>query len=239
MKLYLSFGLKDEFVATDFRMCIVSFLKKILSSKYTQVYEELYSENAIKDFTFSVYFPNSSIKKNYIYVTEKIMAVTLSGVRDDLMVMFYNAALAYKHYSHPMPNGQIMTLNKVHFANTKQILGDKMVIKFLSPLLVRKHSDEKDTYLTYKDNEFLEYLNINATLLLKSLGIQENLKINNFIPLEAKHTVIKNKELMFQASIGTFVLEADNKLINILYQAGLGSKRGLGFGMFEVMGGQK
>ena len=59
----------------------------------------------------------------------------------------------------------------------------------------------------------------------------------SFKPLKAAVTVVKHDDLLYQANIGTYFIEADNELINILYKAGLGSKRGLGFGMFEVLGG--
>lgn len=237
MKLHLQFLLKNEYLSNDYRFCIISFLKKVLSDKYNEEYEQLYALNNIKDFTFSAYFPKCSIEKNHIYIPDRIMNVTFSGHRDALIIKFYNAMLAYKDYTYPMKNNQAITLKKVRLTQTKEVTGEKCIIKFLSPLLVRKHTKEKDTYLTYKDDDFLKYLNMNTQILLENIGIQEKYLISNFKPIRGRTTVIKNDNLMFQANIGTYSIEADNKLINILYKSGLGSKRGLGFGMFEILGG--
>jgi CRISPR-associated endoribonuclease Cas6 len=237
LKLHLQFSLKNEYLSNDFRMVIISFLKKALSDKYSEEYEKLYSLNNIKDFTFSVYFPNSSIEKHHIYVPDKKMSVTFSGYRDELIIKFYNAMLKYKNHDYPMKNNQTMTLKRIRLSPTRKAKGSQCIIKFLSPLLVRKHTKEKDIYLTYEDEGFLEQLNINTKKLLESINVKEKYTIKSFKPLKAAVTVVKHDDLLYQANIGTYFIEADNELINILYKAGLGSKRGLGFGMFEVLGG--
>ena len=117
-----------------------------------------------------------------------------------------------------------------------QEITDKMQIKFLSPLVVRGRQNQKDYYYSYRHQEFLDILKIN---------IKEQLSITNLskelvdeISLEAvdtKKTVIKFYEKNIECSLGTFQIEGKKELLKYLYQAGIGSKRSSGFGMFEIL----
>lgn len=236
MKLHLGFSLKEINVNNDFRFSIVSLIKKVLSDNYPEDFNSIYSNNRIKSYTFSAYFPDCILNERYISVPNRQMAITLTAYEDDFIVKLYNAFLNFKYKSYPLKDNQIITLNNVRLANTKSIDATQTVIKFLSPLLVRKHIDDKDNYLTYKDDEFNKYLNYNTSKLAVKLNVPYNSDIK-LTGLKGKTTVVKMDGLLYQANIGNFILEGDNAVINMLYKTGLGSKRGLGFGMFEILGG--
>jgi CRISPR-associated endoribonuclease Cas6 len=236
MKLHLGFNLKELDVNNDYRYTIVSLIKKVLSDSYVDDYNNIYSTNNIRSYTFSAYFPNCSLNEKYISVPSKKMFITLTAYEDDFILKLYNSFLKFKFKSYPLKDNQVITLNKVRLSITNKIEATKVVIKFLSPLLVRKHIDDKDYYLSYKDGDFNEYLNYNTVKLAENLKIPCNSKIQ-LTELKSKITVVKSDDLLFQSNIGTFILEGDNNIINMLYKTGMGSKRGLGFGMFEVLGG--
>ena len=40
---------------------------------------------------------------------------------------------------------------------------------------------------------------------------------------------------MIECSIGIFKLQGDKTLLNYLYRAGIGAKKAMGFGLFEVI----
>ena len=84
-------------------------------------------------------------------------------------------------------------------------------------------------------------------IFLKQLknNIKEQLKISN-LPLEvvddfnieavqAKKVIVKFYEKKIETSTGIFRITGDKQLLNYLYQAGIGSKRSSGFGMFKIL----
>lgn len=236
MKLVLGFELSSEKVDIDYRSSILSFIKHLLSTKYEDDYNSLFSNPTMKSYTFSVYFPNITMEEGSVRAGEKQMSVTISGYDHALIAKLYNASLHEKHKGYPMKNNT-MVLQRVRLDNAKKRLKERSVIKFLCPLIVRKRIGNKDTYLTYKDEDFNKYVNITISNLFKQLEIsKDNINID-LKPFNARTTVIKHGQLMYQANIGTFILEGDTGILEVLYQTGIGSRRGQGFGMFEIIGG--
>jgi CRISPR-associated endoribonuclease Cas6 len=164
------------------------------------------------------------------------MNVIISGVDAALILKFYNSALAFKNLGYPLKTNE-MILRKIRLDNRLPEIKEKMLIKFLSPLIVRKREDNKDTYLVGVDEEFEKYINISIYNLFDSLGIKDIYNPIKLTPIDAKKTVIKSDGLMFNATFGNFIIEGDKNVISVLYQAGIGSRRAQGFGLFEIVGG--
>lgn len=235
MKLILGFELTAKEVELNYRETVLSFIKHMLSFKYPSDYEQLFTQPIMKSYSFSVYFPDVALSQNIVLASDKQMSVTITGCDNILIAKLYNSALFMKNKSYPMLNNS-MTLKKVRLDNFIPKIQEKNLIKFLSPLVVRKRVDNKDTYLNFDDQEFNKYINISIENLCNQLGISPCGTIK-LTPFNAKKTVIKQDNLFFEANLGTFVLEGDKDIISLLYQTGIGSRRSQGFGMFEIIGG--
>ena len=118
----------------------------------------------------------------------------------------------------------------------KQIDTEEITIKFMSPLVVRSHSKDKDYYYSYKDEQFKDVLKINIKQQLKITNISEELvdklEINAIKP---KKVIVKFYEKKIETSTGIFKISGDKELLKYLYDAGIGSKRSSGFGMFQII----
>lgn len=91
-------------------------------------------------------------------------------------------------------------------------------------------------YYAYDKEEFQKYIRINIEeqLTAENLNIQ---LLNNFeiTPINAKKIIIPVYEKMIECSLGIFELYGNTELLKYLYKAGIGSKKAMGFGLFEII----
>ncbi|MDR1905577.1 MAG: CRISPR-associated endoribonuclease Cas6 [Clostridiales bacterium] len=236
MRLELKFLLKNAEIETDYRASIMSFFKYALEKKYSLLYKELYDSNNVKPFSFSVFLPDAKIDGHRYILSGNIFSVKFSSSDTALLFSFYNAMTnaVSLGYDYELPFENSLRLIKVSYSNTQKIASQKVLIKFLSPLLVRAHEKEgnKDRYLDYTSEDFGERLQDVVGFYLKTRGIK-NGKIT-LKPIEAKRTVAVCMKLKFNCSYGEFELTARPDIIEELYLAGVGSRRSEGFGLFDI-----
>lgn len=255
MRIKLHFELENNIIQNDYRILILSFIKNSLEKKFEESYKEIYGKKGVmKFFTFSVYLPNPKIEKDKILLGKNYFSVDFSIYDNKQFIEFYNSFNSRiasinkeektdKENSYPLKNNK-MKLKNITMVNEKVINSDRVRIKFLSPLVVRKHEEitinekrkGKDIYLDFKDNDFNEQLNYSVSRLIKDLKLNEvnsNIKLTAFNM--ARKTVVNFKNIFINSSIGEYIISGDSKLLNILYKTGIGSRRSEGFGMFEVI----
>jgi len=233
----LEFELLTERLDNDYRFGIVSFFKSILSDKYPEYFTSLYAKTDMKGFTFSVYLPSASIQAEFTTIPSKRMSVTVSGINQEFIMRLYNAAINARGKTYPMKQGQRIQLKKCLITSSKILTQNTLAVKFLSPLLVRVHTAEnKDRYLSFNDEGFSSSINMSLTRLRKDLGRDPKHEMITIQPLrKAAATVRRSDGLKFQGNIGEYIISGDIIDLNLLNQAGMGSKCSLGFGMFEAL----
>ena len=151
----------------------------------------------------------------------------------------YNSLLLKRKQEYKIPLNNTITLNSLNIKENELIDSSEIKIKFISPLLVRKRENGKDTYLDYTSKDFNNQLNQVVMQFIETLQEKfDNTEIS-LTPIKASRTIVKNMGLKFNASYGEFLLKGDKKLLNYLLESGIGSRRGEGFGMFKVLSNEK
>lgn len=237
MRYKLYFNLENENMSIQYRKSILSFIKKSLQEYDEEQYKKFYNErdNIIKPFTFAVFFKNSKFNGDTIIVDSKTMELNISAEDYNTGIVLYNAFNHQRNKKFSLNNNS-MTLKNIILLPEKQINTEEIIIKFLSPLVVRSREDNKDYYYSYSNSEFLNTLKVNVKMQLQISDLSETLvETLNIDSIDAKKTVVKFYEKQIETSIGTFKLSGDIKLLNYLYKSGIGSKHSAGFGMFEVL----
>ncbi|MBO5348781.1 MAG: CRISPR-associated endoribonuclease Cas6 [Clostridia bacterium] len=237
MRYKLYFNLENENISIQYRKSILSFIKKSLQEYDEEQYKKFYNErdNIIKPFTFAVFFKDSKFNGDNIIVNSKSMELNMSTEDYNTGIVLYNAFNHQRNKKFSLNNNS-MTLKNMVLLPEKEIDKEEIIIKFLSPLVVRSRIDNKDYYYSYSDSEFLNILKLNIKMQLKISDLPETLVENlNIEPITAKKTVVKFYEKQIEASLGTFKLSGNIDLLNYLYKVGIGSKHSAGFGMFEVI----
>lgn len=237
MRLKLTFHLENELFPIQYRKNIMSFIKLSLNEYNEKYYRRLYNErdNIIKPYTFAVFLKGAKFKEDEILVENKRVELNMAIADREIAVILYNSFNHQKHKKFPI-NKNSMTLENITMLLEKEIKENEMTIKFMSPLIVRDRENQKDFYYSFEHKEFLETLKINIKEQLKitNLPIQyvDDFKIET---IEGKKVITKFYEKKIEGTLGIFKLSGNKELLKYLYQAGIGSKRSSGFGMFQVI----
>lgn len=237
MRMKLYFTLENTNIPIDYRKNIISFIKKSLSEYSENEFKKYYNQkdNIIKPYAFSIFFRQPQINGKEIIVEDKKFEMNMTIENYETAITLYNAFNHQKNKKFSI-NQNSWTLQNIALIPEKEIKDDKIVIKFQSPLCVRRRENKKDYYYSCEREEFKETLKLNIKEQLKITDIPaekaETLKIT---PIKAKKTIIKFYEKQIECSTGIFELEGDIELLNYLYKAGMGSKHSAGFGMFQIV----
>ncbi len=237
MRLKLNFDLENEFLPIQYRKSVISFIKQSLSEYNTEYYKKFYNDKdtTIKPITFAVFFHNPKFEEDKIYIEEKRIELNISIADYETSIIFYNAFNHQKNKKFSLDKNS-WTLKNINMLLEKAIDSEEITIKFMSPLVVRNHTRDNDYYYSFNDKEFKNILKVNIKQELKITNIPEelvdNLEIN---AIKAKKVIIKFYEKKIETSTGTFKISGDKQLLKYLYDAGIGSKRSSGFGMFQIM----
>lgn len=251
MRIKLHFELENNIIPKDYRILILSFIKNNLEKNFNESYKEIYGEKpTVKFFTFSVYLPKPKIEKEKIELDRNYFNVLFSIYDNKQFIEFYNSFNSMiiknenKENYYPLKDNK-MKLKNITMENEKNIMSNRVRIKFLSPLVLRNHKEitinkkrkGADIYFDFNDSDFNEQINYSVSRLIKDLKLNEvnsNIKLKPYNNL-ARKTVVSFKNILINSSIGEYILEGDSELLNILYKTGIGSRRSEGFGMFEVI----
>lgn len=236
MIITLSAKLKKAEFITDNRPSLVSFLKNAFSEYGNGLFEKYYAEhkNILKSFCFSMKLSNPVFKGEIIDLSDEKIEITINTYDPAEGIDIYNALVKQRGKAFPLPNQNSMTVSDVSIRNHKPITSNTIMIKMRSPLLVRKHDGKKDRYLTPDSEEFNEFfqLSVKDFLTKESIDIPGDIEI---IPVKPKKTVPVAFGYKISGNLGTYILRGDVKLLNLLYQSGIGARRSQGFGAFEII----
>lgn len=233
MRIKLYFETNTNEIEGDIKRSFISFMKKTLSEYDENIYHYLYKRNQIKPYSFSVYLPGVIKEATKTKINNNFVIFEISVLDSKFACHFYNALQKNKNKSYPFGSA-LFVCKKITAETSKQCQNNKIIIKLKSPLVLRKRVGNKDTYYTYKDNEFNNIFNELVNYQLSTLGLptDPNIKIKT---IEGKTVMDKIFGLCIYASAGIYMLEGDKEVLTILSQTGIGSRRSEGYGLFNVL----
>ena len=238
MRLQFDFRLKNLSISKEIHRINLSLIKYALSTNDQPLFNELYGDknSNLKPFTGSCYLPIKSYEDECILLKEPRMSLYLSSPEIELGICLYNAFQKLLKKRIKIKDQEVI-LEEIKMLQEKPMNERSIVIKMLSPILVRRE-DYKDLYLTAQDNFFklrLEEIITNQITVLKpelSKFLTDNpIEIQ---PIQPRKVVIKNYDQYIDGNLGYYLLSSHPKVLNYLYQSGIGSRRSMGFGMFDV-----
>lgn len=235
----MQFRLEKNFLPREIDRVMVSFLKAATQKYSQEFYEELYdkSKSIIKNFVFSYYLPGAKFCENRIELSKNEFTLFFSDVDQTELLHFFNAFQGMRYKSYPM-NGNSMQLVSMRMQKLDEIEDNEIIIKFQSPLIVRRHNptDNTDIYYTCEMDGFQEALKDNVEIFVEKLGIAVSVDDFSIEVIKGKKVVSPVFGRNTDASLGIFRLKGSCQLLNILLLAGLGVRRSEGHGKFIVIG---
>lgn len=241
MRFSLTLNLEKNIIPIEYRKIILSYIKNAISKcNNGKYYDDFFKDTIQKDYSFSVILPKSKFSRNEIDLEDnqiKILFTTHDENKAGLIL--FNAFIAQKNRKFPLPNENSMILKSITMNKREEIINSKVIFKTTlgSALCVREHNREtnKDIYHVYNDTEFREKLAVVLNNQIKEYGLLSeigNIKVN---PIQCNKVVIKHYRRFIDASVGMFQVEGDPKILQYLYDVGIGSRRSSGFGMIDLI----
>lgn len=234
MQLRLKFLLAQPFLPKQTDRLFVSFIKN--AAKNAGLFEEMFGTNRSKTFCFSCYLPGAKFQEDRIKLAERGFTIFFSDYNPAQLLRLYNSFLKLKDTFYPVAELNTMMLERISLDRRVKIRTNAVVIRMLSPLVVREHDvrTNHDTYLAYSDPAFSESLKRSLTKLLRYWKLPFSTEDFSITPLRCKTVVTTTFRQSMIGNIGLFQLTGSPALLNFLYDAGLGSRRNAGRGKFEI-----
>lgn len=237
-QLKLSIQLENNRLPGELERPVVSFLKASIQKESHELYEKLFcSKKAVlKSYCFSYYLPQAVFEKRAIYLGNPEFTIFFSDADMEELLHFYNGFLKMRFVKYPL-NGNSMCLTHVAIVPLKEIREDHIIVKMLSPLLVREHDREnnKDRYCLFDEDNFSDVLKENTGYFMEQMGYGFSMEGFSIKPVKAKKVVVPAFGKLVDGNLGVYQLAGPPGLLNILLSAGIGSRRSEGRGKFQVI----
>lgn len=210
-----------------------------LSADYPDFAEMLHEEGGqfgkrrYKPFTFGPLKGKYSVKNKQIVFSEDIIWEIRSC--DDGLIFILN-----EYFENNGIKLLSNELKNVNTAVTNTVIHDSRVrIKVLSPVVAYSTPEDDSHTYYYTPEEFGFYELTKQNALKRYVAIYgESADELNIRPVSIRQkdkVVTRYQGIIIEGWKGKYELEGDPKLINFLYQTGLGAKNAQGFGMFDAI----
>lgn len=237
MRFKLYFQLENTKLDIQYRKSIISFIKHAIQEYDENLFEQMYSANTKKTFTWAPILSKPKFEKEEVILQDTNFSIIFSAYNYLYALHIYNALFNQKFKKFSL-NQNSMTLQNISMIPEKQIQNNSIKIKMVSPIICRNHDQitKKDMYYSFEREEFQEFIRINILEQMKNENLDSSLLEGFEIkPLQAKKIIVTLYEKKIECSIGTFELKGNRKLLDYLYKAGIGSKKAMGFGLIEII----
>lgn len=242
MRFRVDLQLEKDLIPKDKNRIILSIIKKCFKSCSVTYFNDLYEKelNKSKNFTFSLYMGKCEFLRDEIHIPNKRITLNFSTVGYEDGVMFFNSFLSNQGKSFVIKENSI-TIGKVNLVTEKNIYNNEVTFKTMSPIVVREHSgDNKKTwyhslntnagYSIFMTNIKHQLYNVFGEQVQSDLDdIQIEVSPNN------KQVKVKNYGIEVLSNVGLIKVKSAPYILEYLYKAGIGSKRGVGFGMVDIV----
>lgn len=257
----LQIEIKTNMMPILYRHRILAFIKESLSKVDNSYKKDLYDVNIAKPFSFYLQIPTKTrkatiqIDKNFVVEDDvvdlkKTINLYISSSDDHFIITFLKGITQIKTFNFSVNTSMtidnqkiVLEIEKVMVIPEKLITNNIATFRTNSPIFVRLENGEG---AVFKDNNFEEMLNIVVNRKMKALLNRELRFPLKFKPLDMHKVVVKhtlkdfrentNKPIMYlNCNYGTFKLQGHPQDLQFLYQSGIGSMTGQGFGMIDVV----
>lgn len=195
---------------------------------------ELHKSRSFKFFTFSrILAEERRIEGDTMLI--KNARFLLSSPREEIVKAFIEGILSEPAVKVASARFEVMSVE----VKEKPALSSPQAFKTLSPIVVRTVREQFGKMRTWelypKDGDFYTHLKANLLKKYETFYGKEAEDLFEIVKIYAVKPVrIDLKGIKHRASLMHFCVEASRELLNFAYDAGLGEKNAMGFGMVET-----
>lgn len=232
MRFSIFYSLSDKFLPIDYRRGFLSLMKKAIEESTKPTLKTIfYSEHKLKPFTFSVYFPSLGKEKHNgtLPVGDKAI-VNFSTSSLELATHLYNGFLKVKEF--PLFQNSLK-FEKIQMRQNVNIHSNTVTFKTISPILIN-NIGSSEWYILPGEEGFLDGLNFSVSEMAKAFLDRTEFDLE-FKPKFIKRKILRHYNMHMSSFTGVFEIKSDTEILQMIYDIGLGVRRGQGFGMLEVI----
>ncbi len=230
MRLTINYEMSGDKLPRDYLRGFISLIKASFELANKNLFNTFYNQHKLKPFTFGVYFPELyGDEGNLLKVGTKVK-LNFSSNNHELITYIYNSFHNIDEYR---LFDNVLKLKNVTLHPPYKIYGTEKIFKTLSPFLVNNKGDS-NKFLWPEEEGFYEGLIFSIKECAKEfLNITEVTNVE-FEPIQMRKLPIYHYQKM-PTNKGLFKLKADEEILQMVYDVGIGVHRSQGFGMLEVV----
>jgi CRISPR-associated endoribonuclease Cas6 len=255
MRITLDYEMSGDKLPKDYRRGFASLIKKAIEDSNSKLYEYYYgSEYKMKPFTFGIYFPEGTKQNGEGFYVGNKFKINFSSSSAELVTYIYNGFHKIKNKGFQLFGNNVKP-QRAFLYPPVEIKRENVLFKSISPLLVltkgsqiEKIKDKSSLnmerekpiafpkYLLPGENGFNEGLEFSVRECAKVfLEMTEDFEFNFKIKAHKKIPIWHYNQWM---SAFNCIIEIRSipKVLQMIYDIGIGVRRSQGFGMLEVVG---
>lgn len=244
MKLSFQFELSKPHLPKDYRRGFASIIKDALSRADKNLYNFYYTGTyKLKPFTFSVYFPQGSDLEEEKFQVGNQAVLKFSTSDNRLAATLFNGMLYLRNNPYPLFDNEVKLIS-MFLHPPKKIESDKAKFKLIGNMLVTNknchihvNGNQYDIYLSPDEEGFDEGLRfLIKEQINKFLGIDYSFPFEyEFIKETIKVVPVWHYNQWNKSIKGEIEIKSHPRVLQLLYDTGIGARRSQGFGMLEVI----
>ncbi len=241
MRIRVTFEISGDKFPVDYRRAFLHVLKDALSTYENGMYfRDFFPETCPqrKEYAFAVGLPAGSVYRGAQYdLGGSEISLTLTTGNHSHFIVLYNAFRRLKGKEYPFLAGVSGHVVSVFPVTQLPLKHNKILVEFLAPLCVREHVDRKDRYFSVEEPEFCNQVRrvVSYQLAGKAWATERMLDDFQIFPYRMKKTVAQFYGKYVECSLGSAVLCGEPRLLEELYDNGIGSRCSSGFGVFHIL----
>lgn len=241
MRIKITIELSEKRFPADYRRAFLHLMKNALSTYMNGIYfQDFFPEGRPqrKEYAFAVGLPQgSACRGEYFDLGKNGIVATLTTGNPTYYILLYNAFRRLKGKQQLFMKGVSGRVASVRPASQPPVQNDKILVDFMSPLCVREHVDRKDRYFSVEEPDFYEQVRrvVSYQLTEKDWITDGMLEGFRIYPHQMGKTVARFYTEQLECSLGSAVLCGEPRLLQELYDNGIGSRCSAGFGVFRIL----
>ncbi len=218
--------MRIDFLLDNPNLLETSEMITLIEDHVTIYHNKLYYFSNIKEDYLKPYSFYLSLFKKKGIEAERTLKFTFSSINKDIFVILYNNLI--KNSFSPFSE---FRLKRALIEPLLEIKGNIAIFKTLMPIILEVKDNQ---WYLMGDNKIIEEQISYFVIKLSQYYLNENLEFFEFRPIELYKVAIKKDREILQGFEGIFEIKAVSRVLNLIFDVGLGYKKNLGFGMLNL-----
>ena len=228
MRFNVDFELKENWIGEDYRRRLLYIVKNVLKDTNVDFYSSMYENTEMKKFSFATKMNVDKHENGRFILKDNKLVVTFTSDDELAILRLMNSFMMRVNSLYSLDNESIK-IKRVYIINNKKITSNEVVFKTLSNIIVKDNIDRKDVFYDITDIDKLKQA------MKKNFGYDKYIDELDIEIISKKDVLVKFYSRYIMTNLAIIKMRGHKELLQKIYERGLGSKLGCGFGTLEIV----